>query len=215
MDGGGEILAGIFELFIRLLYGVIRVIIRAIGFLLPKTWLANNFPALRQFGIALAITMGLYLVFGILRAAVPPLETAGLTWIYQWQIVFIAMVLLLVGIALRELDPVNYVADNTRHAFEPDRPVTPSSAADSGPIQTTPTIHSAKIVAAFVLGVLVVGLVTAVTSERHEATLAEKLCAQADVRISDTVEQRVRDGAGLLDRVLGTQTAGRIPCAND
>jgi hypothetical protein len=33
--------------------------------------------------------------------------------------------------------------------------------------------------------------------------------------MSDGVERAVRDGAGLLDRVLGTQTADRIPCDDD
>lgn len=66
-----------------------------------------------------------------------------------------------------------------------------------------------------VFGVLIFGLISAFSSERHEATLADKLCAQADARISDGIEQRVRDGAGLLDRVLGTQTADAIPCQDD
>ncbi|MCF2872161.1 hypothetical protein L0664_13880 [Octadecabacter sp. G9-8] len=212
MDGIGDIFAGIFELFVRLLYGIIRLIIRTIGLILSQTWLVNHFEAMRNFGAWLSISMGAYLLFGIIRAMVPAFYTPALTPIFQWQIVVGAMVLLLVGIAMRELDKANYVPDNTRHAFEPDRPVTPK---DTGPIQTTPTIHSSRIVAGLVLLVLVVGIISAFSSERHEATLAEKLCAQADARISDGVEQTVRDGAGFLDRVLGTQTADRIPCGDD
>lgn len=203
------IFAGIFEFFVRVLYGVIRIIIRLIGLLMSRTWLADHFGAMRRFGLWLAIWMGLYLVFGIIRASVPFFWTPLLTPLYQWQIVVIAGVLLLIGIAMRELDQANFIPDNTHMAFEPDRPVTP---VDTGPIQTTPTIHSSRIVAGLVLVVLIIGLVSAVTSERHEATLAEKLCLQAQDRVSEGVEAAVRDGAGLLDRVLGTQTADKIPC---
>lgn len=212
MDGIGDILVAIFELFVRLLYGVIRVIIRAIGLILSQTWLANHFSALRRFGWWMAVVMSCYLIFGILRALFEPLWTPALTPLYQWQIVAAAMVLLLVGIAMREFDKANFVPDNTNYKFEPDRPVTPK---ETGPIQTQSTVHSSRIVAALVLVVLTLGLISAVSSERHEATLAEKLCAQADARISDGVEQSVRDGAGLFDRVFGTQTADRIPCGDD
>ena len=212
MSDLSDIFAGIFELIVRLLYGIIRLIIHTIGLVLSFTWLVNHFDALRRFGEWLSIGMGAYLFFGIVRAFVPAFWTPVLTPLYQWQIVLAAMLLLLVGIAMRELDKAHYLPDNTRHAFEPDRPVT---AADTGPIQTTPTIHSSRIVAGLVLLVLVIGAISAFSSERHEATLSEKLCAQANARISDGIEQRVRDGAGLLDRVRGTQTADRIPCQDD
>ena len=207
-DLGAALLEGI----VRLLYGIIRLIIRIIGLVLSYTWLSNHFKGMRRLGLWLAIVMAVYLVFGLLRANIEALWTPALTPIYQWQYLFGGMILLLVGIAMRDLDAENYVPDNTHHAFEPDRPVT---SADTGPIQTTPTIHSAKIIAALVGVVIVVGIASAIFSERHEATLGEKLCAQANARISDGVEQTVRDGAGLLDRVLGTQTAARIPCQGD
>ena len=212
MDGIGDILVAILEVVVRLLYGVIRLIIRIIGFVLSQTWIVGHFAALRRFGFWLAFAMGFYLVFGIIRSLVPQLGTPALTPLFQWQYIALAILLLLVGIAMRELDPDHYVPDNTLHKFEPDRPVTPK---DTGPIQTTPTVHSSGILALVVFGVLVVGLLSAFSSQRHEATLAEKLCAQAQERISDGVEQTVRDGAGLLDRVFGTQTAERIPCADD
>lgn len=211
MDGIGDIFVGIVELFIRLFYSVIRLIIWCVGFVLSKTWLVNHFGAIRTFSIWLALIAGTYLLFGILRASAPALWTPALTPLFQWQIVLVAVILLLLGIALRELDAAHYVADNTTHAFEPDRHVT----IDNGPIQTTPTIHSSGVLAVVVFGVLIFGLISAFSSERHEATLADKLCAQADARISDGTEQRVRDGAGLLDRVLGTQTADAIPCQDD
>lgn len=214
MDWIGDILVGIFEFFIRLLYGVIRVFVRAIGFVLSHTWLAAHFGVLRTMGVWIAAISGLYLVFGVARAMVPALWTPALTPIYQWQFVAIAMLVMLFGIAMRELDVAHYVPDDTRHKFEPDRTVAPKPA-DTGPIQTTPTIHSSGIVAAIVFVVLVVGIISAVSSERHEATLAEKLCAQANAHISDGAQQTVRDGAGLFDRVFGTQTADRIPCGDD
>ena len=212
MDGIGDLFTGILEGIVRILYGVIRLIIWIIGLVLSKTWMVNHFATISNFGFWLAAVMASYLGFGIVRASVPAFWTPVLSPIYQWQWISIAMLVLLVGIALRELDKDHYIVDNTRHAFETDRPVPPTS---NGPIQSMPTTHSAGIVATLVLGVLVFGLISALTTERHEATLAEKLCAQADARISDGVEQTVRDGAGLLDRVLGTQTADRIPCADD
>lgn len=212
MDSVGDIFAGVLEFIVRLLYGIVRLIIHAIGFVLSHTWLVNHFSAMRQFGFWLAAAMVVYLCFGILRSMVPAFWTHALTPVYQWEVVCVAMALLLVGIALRELDKDYYRPDATRHSFEPDRPV---QTRDTGPIQTTPTVHSAPIIAVVVLAVLIVGLVSALSSERHEATLADKLCAQANARISDGIEQRVRDGAGFLDRVLGTQTADRIPCQDD
>lgn len=212
MDGIGDIIAAIIELFVRLLYGIIRLIIRTIGLVLPRSWLLAHFAGLRRFGLSLSFAMGAYLGFGILRATIPALWTPALTPIYQWQIVVIAMLLLLVGFAMRELNPDNYVPDNTHHAFEPDRPV---PTKDDGPIQSAQTVHSAGLIAVVVLVVLTFGVISAVSSERHEATLAEKLCTEADARISDEMEQTVRDGVGWIDRVLGTQTADRIPCADD
>ncbi|KAG1667699.1 hypothetical protein GQR58_018328 [Nymphon striatum] len=207
-----DLFAGIIELFVRLLYGIIRLIIRMIVFVLSQTWLVNHFEGLRRFGWWLICACAAYLLFGIARAGVPAFATPIFTGLYQWEIILSVMLALLVGIALRELDASHYKPDNTRHKFEPGRPVEPT---DKGPIKTTQTVHSAGIVAALVLGVIIVGLISAVSSERHEATLAEKLCAQASARISDGVEQTVRDGAGLLDRVLGTQTSDRIPCSDD
>lgn len=139
--------------------------------------------------------------------------TPALTPLYQWQTVAIALFQLLIGIALRELDKSNYEVGNTRRASGHVTP--PAPAATDGPIQTQPTTHSAGIVAAIAAGVVIFAVISAVSSERHEATLAEKLCAEANARMSDGVEQAVRDGAGLLDRVLGTKTATRIPCDDD
>jgi len=206
MESFGAVLFGILEFFVRALYGIIRLFIWIIGFFLSGTWLANHFDGIRRFGWWIAVVTSAYLLFGIVRATVPVFWTPSLTPVYQWQIVIGAIVLLLVGIALRELDVSNYTSGKT-----PDLPV----KTGTGPIQTPATVHSAGIVAAIVLIALVVGILSAISSERHESTLAEKLCAQADARISDGIEQRVRDGAGFLDRVLGTRTAENIPCADD
>jgi len=211
MDGIGDLFVAIVELFVRLLYGVIRIFMRIIGFVLSHTWIVNHFAALRSFGIWLALAMGAYLGFGIVRSAVPALYTPALTPIYQWQTVALAILIMLLGIAMRELDPANFVPDNTHHKFEPDRPV---ASKQTGPIQSD-GVHSTGLIAVAVFVVLVIGIFSAVSSERHEATLAEKICAQAQARVSDGVEQSVREGAGLFDRVFGTQTADRIPCADD
>jgi hypothetical protein len=211
VDSVGEVFAGIIEFIVRILYGVVRLIIWIIGFFLSQTWLVNHFNGLRRFGLWLAAASAFYLLFGILRATVEPLWTPALTPIFQWQIVVAAMVLLLVGIALRELDAANYGITTTRGPV-PEKPTKP---ADTSPIQTLATPHSHSVIARLVGVALLIGIASAFSSERHEATLSEKLCAQADARISEGVEQRVRDGAGWLDRVLGTQTADRIPCGDD
>lgn len=209
MDAIGDILAGIVELFVRALYGVIRLIIWVIGFALSQTWLVNHFGAMRSFGLMLIWLSGLYLLFGIVRANVEALWTPALSPIYQWQVLALMFVVLLVGIALRELKAETYGVDPTRHRFEPETLNAPP--AQTGPIQTQ-TNHSARFVAGLVLVAIVIAVISAFTSERHEATLADKLCAQAEARISQGVEDAVRDGAGFLDRVLGTQTADAIPC---
>lgn len=222
MDFFSDFLAGLLELVVRLLYGIIRLIIWVIGALLSQTWLVHHFKGMRRFGWWLALGMSAYLLFGILRAMVPAFWTPALSPIYQWQMVIGALVLLLVGIAMRELDQTNYGVTKPRAAIEPDTPAQsapvsppPVQTPQDGPVQTISTVHSSGIVAIIVLLALIVGGLSAFTSKRHEATLAENLCAQANARISDGVEQRVRDGAGLLDRMLGTQTADKIPCAND
>lgn len=216
MDGG-ELLGTILEFFVRLLYGVIRLIIRMIGLLLSYTWLSAHFAAMRRFGLCLAISMAIYLIFGLMRANIPALWTPSLTPIYQWQMVFGGTTLLLVGIALRDLDMENFRPDKTHYKFEPDRKVTPKPepVVESGPIQTTPTLHSTKLIAGLVALVLVFGLLSAFFSERHEATLAEKLCAQANAHISEDLDVQVRGGAGLFDRVMGTEFADKIPCGGD
>lgn len=129
-----------------------------------------------------------------------------------------AVILLLIGVALRELKAANS-DDRTRPddvktdiSGHPTQTATPDREA---PIQTQTTVHSAKIVAIIVALTVVVGVFSAISSETHEATLAEKLCAEANARLSEGVEQSVRDGASLFDRVFGTQTADRLPCADD
>ena len=207
-----DVFGGILEAIVRLLYGIVRLIIRIIGFFLSQTWLVNHLAGVRLFGWWLAFAMVIYLLFGIVRAGVPTFWTPWLAPIYQWEVVLGGMGALLVGIAMNALDPAHYVPDLTRHKFEPDRSVQP---IDTGPVTSTPTVNSTTIVAGLVLVALIVGIFSAMSSQRHEATLAEQLCAQADARISDGVEQRVRDGAGFFDRVFGTQTADRIPCGDD
>ncbi|AKS46563.1 hypothetical protein SAMN05444287_1680 [Octadecabacter temperatus] len=207
-----EFLADLAALFIRFTIGVMRVVMRLIGFGFSKTWIASHAETVRNWGVALTVVMVIYLTFGVMRAAVPALATPWLTLLYEWPVIIFALIACLVGLTMSEWDVTYYDPDPTMHAFKPDE-LAPAHTA--GPVTTPPTRHGAGIVALIFLALVIGAIFSGVTSQRHEASLAEKLCAQADARISDGAEQAVRDGEGLLDRVLGTQTADRIPCADD
>lgn len=70
-----DVFGGILEAIVRLLYGIVRLIIRIIGFFLSQTWLVNHLAGVRLFGWWLAFAMVIYLLFGIVRAGVPAFWT--------------------------------------------------------------------------------------------------------------------------------------------
>ncbi len=59
-----DVFGGILEAIVRLLYGIVRLIIRIIGFFLSQTWLVNHLAGVRLFGWWLAFAMVIYLLFG-------------------------------------------------------------------------------------------------------------------------------------------------------
>lgn len=207
-----DIFADIAGLFVRLLIGLLRLIMRIIGFAFSKTWIANHAADVRRWGVALVVVATCYLAFGIIRAAVPVLATPSLTLLYQWQMIAIALIACLVGFAMSEWDVSFYDPDATRHAFHPEDQ---STTFRDGPIDSDQPVHNATIVALLVALAIIGAGVSAAMSKRHETSLAEKLCAQADARIPDGLDQTIRDGAGLIDSVFGTQTSDAIPCADD
>ena len=186
------------ELFIAILAGIVELIIMLLGLVFSQSWLATRRDGLRRWGHILALTMAAFLLFGMIRPVFPVLWTPALTPLYQWQIIVVAIVLLLVGLSIGEF---------ARRSHIPEQAAKEDTESE--------TAHSSGYIAAMVLVIALIGVASLITSKRHETSLADRLCAQADARISDSLEGTVRDGAGLLDRVLGTQTADRIPCADD
>lgn len=199
------LLAPLFDIAIAIATAVIQVMIWLIMTLVSNAWLAHHARGVSRFGHSLAALMAAYLLFGIARPMTPVLYTPALQPLYAMPLVIGAVVLLFVGIAMGQAAQRPAMA--TTSTSGPDTTPLPKT-----PIQTVPKRNSVWL-ALIVIVVIITAIVAAMRTEQHSETLAQRLCNEANARISDTVDSTVRDGAGLLDRILGTETADKIPCA--